>query len=106
MSDEKHIPFHHGSQYADWVERNCWRCWKYNEEDASKSCLIDQAIGACALLDKPLSDEMARRCGYLRENGTTNDNYTWKCPERESQEERDRNPREIIDHPNQIFMEI
>lgn len=49
---------------------------------------------------------MARRCGYLRENGTTNDNYTWKCPERESQEERDRKPREIIDHPNQIFMEI
>lgn len=40
-------PFHCGSQFADWQDRNCYRCKKFNEEApsiADAKCEIDVAL--------------------------------------------------------------
>lgn len=72
----KNIPFHCGSQYMDWQERNCCRCSKCTWDAEDLGCDIAMAISACAITGD-LSDEMAKRMG-LPGNECA---YTWACPE-------------------------
>jgi hypothetical protein len=83
-------PFHCGSQYADWIERNCNRCWKSMNETRKGSCSLDRALATACFGDGEISDEVAKRIG-APDDCTV---YGWDCPEREEQRPyRPRKPR-------------
>jgi len=69
-------PFSNGSQYADWTERNCVRCGKWDPDKAG-DCEIDLALGLGYLGDGLISAEIADRMGLLENRRS----YTWDCPE-------------------------
>jgi hypothetical protein len=71
-------PFYCGSQFGDWIDRNCSRCSKYDPDEATGECEIDDALGMAYLGDGEISEEIARRMGYDEAV------YSWDCPERVS----------------------
>lgn len=80
MSDRVR-PFHCGSQYMDWLDRNCDRCTKgYDHERQESHCEIEEAMSFACIDDGCISTALARRCGITEETRT---HYTWDCPERE-----------------------
>lgn len=73
-------PFDSGSQYADWQERNCEGCKKFDAAKFKGRCDIDGAVGAAYFGEGSVSDEIAVRMGYTGPNIGA---YSWACPERE-----------------------
>lgn len=73
-------PFHCGSQFADWQDRNCQRCAKYNPDTYTGDCDLDEALFEAQMGDGSMAPEMATRLGYTDE---TRDAYGWDCPERD-----------------------
>jgi hypothetical protein len=71
-------PFSTGSQFADWLDRNCERCVKYEPEGAAGACSIDAALLTAQITDGSVPDEIAERLGYEPDKNY----YTWYCPER------------------------
>ena len=71
-------PFSCGTQFADWIDRNCMRCIKYNPEEATGECEIDDALISAYLGDGEVTEEIAERMGYRSAANL----YTWDCPER------------------------
>lgn len=84
---DKIYPFSNGSQYADWLQRNCDKCALYSEE--KPECDIDIAFLHAQVNGGSIPEEIAKRCGYTeahkdfhadpRNNAPP---YTWDCPER------------------------
>lgn len=70
-------PWHCGSQFSDWIDRNCERCVKYEPEGAPAACEIDHGIMQ-AMLDGTMPRDLAERCGWVEGEHP----YTWDCPER------------------------
>lgn len=89
-------PFWCGAQRAEWQERNCENCCKYDYKNPSK-CNIDNALLVAFFGKGEVSDEIAQRMGY-------NDNlYTWDCPERETEaEKRYKEEMALLNLPGQI----
>lgn len=88
MSERVYV-FSTGSQYADWGERNCQRCTKYNPERYTGECELDGAMGVAYLTDGRFEPDIAARLGYVEGVAWTNEGfaYTWDCPERVPREE-------------------
>jgi hypothetical protein len=78
---ERINPFSNGSQYMDWLARNCDRCsLNYDHENqATRGCEIEEALSFACIDDGKVSAEIARRCGIT---AGTRTHYTWDCPER------------------------
>lgn len=72
-----HHPFHSSSQYGDWKDRNCHRCRKYIN-DVNKTCDIDRALVLAYYGHGDVSEDIARRMGFL--DAPVNA-LTWPCPE-------------------------
>lgn len=70
-------PFSCGTQYGDWVERNCEVCLLYDREKAG-GCEIDDALGLALFGDGTVSEEIAERMGATDPRA-----YSWECPERQ-----------------------
>jgi D-arabinose 1-dehydrogenase-like Zn-dependent alcohol dehydrogenase len=79
MTDENWVYlFSNGTQFMDWMYRNCERCSKYSDDDAP-TCDLD-ALNTYALMeDGSYSLEDAVRLGY---DPAHQNRYTWDCPER------------------------
>lgn len=73
-------PFYAGTQFSDWVHRNCHRCIKYNL-DGPSDCEIDMALFSAYFEYGFIPLTIAKRMGYAKESGFE-DNYSWDCPER------------------------
>lgn len=58
-------PFSNGSEFADWVERNCENCAKHNLN--YPECDIDIALTESYFGDGTISKEIALRMGYLED---------------------------------------
>lgn len=76
-------PFHCGTQFSDWEDRNCSYCVK-SSTFADGDCDIDAALTMAYWGDGQVPDEIAERMGYLdhsppRQEGFS---YNWDCPER------------------------
>lgn len=77
---KRYRPFANGSQYADWEASNCVRCTQYAEEDPT--CPIMYALALACLDDGTVDEDIARRMGYLNDDGTDNAlRYGWPCRE-------------------------
>lgn len=85
MADDiRFHPFANGSQWGDWQSSNCERCTKYHPE-------ADSPDGTCDLewtlslggeeCDGSVGEQLARRCGYLKDDGATDRRYVWPCTE-------------------------
>lgn len=99
MADKTRVrPFCNGSQHRDWLDRNCWRCIKYDAETPPKDCEIDAALGESMFGDGTISAEMAKRMGF-----TDPLTYSWDCPERREDTEADRaaHYREVVEAAGQ-----
>ena len=77
--DRMRRPFANGSQYMDWVERNCCHCKKYDPESETILCEIDEALTSGLFGDGNIDDSIATRMG-LPDNPCI---YTWDCPEKD-----------------------
>ena len=77
MAEEKRVrPFHAGTQYLTWENANCCRCEKYSD-DAS-ACDLMYALAVACLDDGTVSDDVARRIGYIEGPPFY---YCWMCSE-------------------------
>ncbi len=76
MSKEARIsPFCNGSQDADWQNKNCVHCEKFDPDNQKSTCEIDQALLMACFDDGTVTAEIAERMGY------TADAYCWECKE-------------------------
>jgi hypothetical protein len=59
--------FSNGTEADIWIERNCERCWRTQDDDpnAMPSCPIYAAI-TVGYISGAVSDEIAKRAGYDR----------------------------------------
>jgi hypothetical protein len=71
-------PFSSGTQYLDWLDKNCCHCKKYTGENGD--CEINDAISLAACGDGTVSAKIAKRMGYASPLA-----YCWECPEREDE---------------------
>lgn len=71
-------PFSCSTQYADWQVSNCALCIKFNSEDGTKSCELDQALAEALFGNGEVSDEVAKAIGAYEGNKE----YLWICPSR------------------------
>jgi len=71
---EKVRPFHCGSQFADWIDKNCEHCKK------AGSCDIQDALGQAYMGDGAVTKEIAERMNHNAEVHY----YCWPCNEVES----------------------
>jgi hypothetical protein len=79
---ERVYTFSNGSQYADWQNRNCDGCAKFDPDNVSpEACDLDYALGSACLGDGLVDIAIARRIGYTDGPGAEG-HYTWPCPER------------------------
>ena len=83
MSEQRYRPFSSGTQCADWVDRNCIQCAKGCKEGESPTCPIDVALNDSFWGDGQVSEDIARRMGFLDHNPPAREHfsYTWPCPE-------------------------
>lgn len=75
----KFYPWSNGTQWMDWEGSNCDRCTKskLNDDYWAEACPILNAIFMSQIDGEGLSEEMARRCGYVEHEGA----YVWPCAE-------------------------
>ncbi len=73
---ERKSPFSKGSQFGDWVCRNCHNCRKYDQAK-EPTCEIDIALGLAYLSDGNVPAEIYQRMGAA-ENEMC---YGWTCKE-------------------------
>jgi len=79
-------PFDSGSQYVDWQCRNCFKCAKYDPDQADPDrCRIDFEIGMAYIGDGQVPLEIAQRMGAPL--GLFPRPYSWPCPEREDRDD-------------------
>lgn len=79
MTEARYRPFSNGSQFSDWRHANCWRCAKQFDEAADEyRCEIEQALDVACWDDGTVSEDIARRMGYLAAGSCS---YGWMCPE-------------------------
>jgi hypothetical protein len=77
----EHRPFYCGTQGADWRESNCGNCHR------SADCEILTALDDAYCGTGEVSEEIARRMGYLLADGSTKLlRYGWRCTELEEVE--------------------
>lgn len=69
-------PFSNGSQYCDWDSRNCCNCIKYSTTDPDK-CEIQNALSEACFGDGTVTEDIAKRMGYMEHKNS----YNWRCPE-------------------------
>lgn len=71
--------FSNGLQYADWSANNCDRCAKAGDpgEAGSSQCEIFEAIHDAAMDDGSVTNDIARRSGFLEGLHA----YVWPCRE-------------------------
>ena len=80
-TNNRQRPFSNGGQFMDWCASNCDRCVLGNANRESGACDIEQALALAYLDDGTVSEDIARRMGYLKPDGTTDRNYAWPCTE-------------------------
>ena len=85
---EQQRPFSNGSEFLDWLARNCDRCDKGMRVDewgdpAECPCPIEEALHS-PNEDGYIEPEIAARMGYPEHAYHTSGvrYYTWDCPER------------------------
>jgi hypothetical protein len=84
MSKDSIRPFATGSQSVNWEHTNCSNCKKdLFDEDTFTKCPILAAIYQAAMTDGEISEEIAKRMGYIKGPPFY---YTWDCPEKEIDE--------------------
>lgn len=90
-------PFYCGTQFADWIDRNCSRCAKYSFAldpatgktraplDPDRVCQIEMALFCASLGNGAVTAEIAQRMGFTGARGEDLDEnghrYGWRCPE-------------------------
>jgi hypothetical protein len=74
--------FSNGCQSADWDDRNCCRCKKWNP-DGKSECDIANALTVAYWDDGTVGKPIADRMGFV----SLDEAYTWDCPERETIDE-------------------
>jgi hypothetical protein len=66
MSEQRVSLFANGSEYMMWMELNCYRCKKYDENNADvEVCAIDYHVGYASITDGTIPHEIAKRMGRL-----------------------------------------
>lgn len=81
-------PFDSGTQFGDWIERNCANCWKDRREDGKVyKCQIQKALDIAYIGDGLIPLAMAKRMGWKYWDQPR---YSWRCPE----QEKERPPRQ------------
>lgn len=107
MSEPKQIiPFGSGSQFADWSDHNCGRCWKSSERAFDNNptgwsgkrfnCALDKALGEAYLDDGLIPIALAKRLGWTEESPQ----IKYDCPELETKAPpRKRRAPELKDTP-------
>ena len=71
-------PFSNGTEYGDWQASNCERCKKaYFPDEAETICEIFYALDMASFLDGTISEDIARRMGFLDHP----ESYVWPCGE-------------------------
>lgn len=82
-------PFSNGTQFLDWREVNCVGCKKsYDENGESYKCDIEMALDYACVGSGKVSEGIARRMGYLTEEGERVTYFVWQCTEVEFTETR------------------
>lgn len=69
------IPFHCGTQYADWTSANCDRC-KRSDVNGGE-CDLEIDLGRAYIANGEISKDVAQRIGYYDHKGE----YNWPCNE-------------------------
>lgn len=90
----RHHPFSSGTQYADWEANNCELCRKgvgYGFAPMEWRCVLQKAISFAAVDDGTVSEEVARRMGYLDNKG----HHSWPCPEWEPDPDQGCSRRQV-----------
>lgn len=83
MSDKRVRIFSTGMEYEDWVDHNCRRCKKFNQDESSKeACEIDYEFGSALLGDGTIDYDIAARSGYPVDDPDFID-YRFVCVERD-----------------------
>lgn len=83
MADARRLPFHCGTQGADWDARNCDQCrkrWREEEGDVWP-CDIQKAVFLAYWDDGTVSADIAKRMG-LPKDGLV---YNWDCTEKRAE---------------------
>ncbi|MHB0967422.1 MAG: hypothetical protein ACYC36_13315 [Bellilinea sp.] len=80
----RHYPFSSGTQFADWTENNCRRCKRYGTKPDPEKCEIDFAFGDAFWGDGSVSEDIAKRMGYLDNQRS----LVWRCNEFEPIEDK------------------
>lgn len=76
-------PFFCGTQYADWVTRNCEECKRGFYQNGDKLvCEVEEAITIAAISDGYVTPEIAQRMGY--DDSLVLTWLTWQCAEFEA----------------------
>lgn len=70
-------PFSNIKQYYDWHASNCERCKKGYFPNIETVCQIEHAINMAYLPDGFVSEDIARRMGFL----DYRESYVWQCGE-------------------------
>ncbi|OGO34767.1 MAG: hypothetical protein A2W35_06645 [Chloroflexi bacterium RBG_16_57_11] len=105
QSDIKKItiyrPFANGSQFADWTGKNCGNCKKSTQGTfAHWICDVEKEIWKTYYGTGKMSEEIARRMNYLRDDGSNAGlEYGWPCAEIEP-------TSEWIEHAVQYWREL
>ena len=67
-------PFCCGTQYADWLDRNCFQCAKgFDYEKSEYRCELQKALDEACAGDGTITEDIAVEIGYQK--GL----YTWQC---------------------------
>ncbi len=83
MSKQLYRPFSNGTQFQDWNYANCERCVKSDAatKDGQSKCEIFNALWNTYLGSGDISEDIAKRMGYLEEDGEETGRYCWPCNE-------------------------
>jgi hypothetical protein len=82
--DNPYSPFSNGTQWMDWQGSNCCRCAKYRPDalEQSDACDLEWTLSVGGETgDGSVSEQTARRCGYLKADGSEDSGYVWPCAE-------------------------
>jgi hypothetical protein len=90
VSEKRYRPFSNGSQWYDWQDSNCFRCKRVDVSDPDRpvsTCPILEALNRACVDDGTVSEEIARRMGYLDARKDGGIPYGWPCGDVEWTEE-------------------